>query len=324
MKMFTEQYLNYRLAPMTINRRKKQTYPHSVCGTTYYSGSFDAECFMIADIIATIYIQSLYNRFDGYTNIEGYIDFRKNDKRLIEYMSQRSYETRAYTIDNWEGQFLKTNELTIPIPFKSLKKRFPFLKKYRSYDEMERLLRKVSSCKLGFNYYVRYLQSKDPVQYGIRYFDFSRHMMNLFDLDVDRKAYNTIFNLKFNSYFGFYFLQNITGAYVQQIDSRLYDCSNYAQLLYRYIIANIGGGEIILDRLKVKFGMVDYKNHSQTKKQFKGWLEELVGMNLIESFSMEEDRINVRPDIQNVRPDIENVRPDIFQNRRKVFSIKGL
>ena len=309
MKIYTEQYLNYRLAPLSINKRVKQKYPYRVCETIYYQGFFDAECWMMLDVITTMLIQSIWNNKDGKVDIDGFIDYNRTRADIVERMSVLGKITKNFNIENHVKGYNKVEEFQLfEMKFSRTKEVFPFLKFERARD-MSRVLKKLNKCMFGINYYTRYLKSKNPVEYGINYFDFKQHPMKLFDIYINEKPYDTSYKIFINNYFGYYFYQNVVGLFVHQLDSKLYECSNYAQLLYRYILTSFKHIEI--DRVKSKLNFEGKKNQVDVDKQLEKYLHELASNKLIEDFDIKNSTIDVKFDQGKVGPNLKKVGPNL-------------
>jgi len=140
-----------------------------------------------------------------------------------------------------------------------LKRTFPIFKKYSSKQIFE-LIKKTSECRFQFNYPIRLYDGKkySNFEYTLprctsRLFQVTDHQVSR--ISKDNKILERYYEITFDTFLGYFYIQNLLSCYMDLLPIHFYQMSDYAQLFYRLLILPYFNGvkiPISLDEIKVR------------------------------------------------------------------------
>ncbi len=155
------------------------------------------------------------------------------------------------------------NIITLRLTDGELKKQFPFLKEYTSLD-IHNMLKNTADCKVGMLYPVRFLEGRSTHNKEYNNYNYPCSFFTLTNVECskmskDRHVLERRYTIRFNSYLGYFFIQNVLSCYTDWLPENFYQLSDTAQLYYRRCVIPFYNGvkgtmqiEEVQSRLQLK------------------------------------------------------------------------
>jgi hypothetical protein len=271
MKLASEKNLNKFAFPIFPIRGRTIEHPYLVDsnfgGFALDQGIFGPRNMMVLDILGTFVIHTAYNKAKGAeVDFAKRIPTQKDDRvmgrssdymsyRLLQYLAKHFQRSSAdgivprsyYSDENNLSRVDAANKrakkvVTITFTDFYLKKQLSFLKRHSS-EEIYMMIKETSEAKMRMNYPVRYYD-------GNKYWNFPFHnyndnsscsfftLLNVSNSSVskDGRILDRKYEITFNTFLGYFFVQNCISCYTDLVPDKFYLMSDYAQLFYRHLI----------------------------------------------------------------------------------------
>jgi len=274
-------------------------------------GKLGPKNLMIMDILGTYAIHRTYNIFDdGSMSFRARIPTERNMN--VKHISHAciSYKILGYTMrllpeyhdgripcylyannalpDNVDRIYKRIKRPQYYIIRDSwLKEQLPFLGKYSSKEICE-LITNTGQCALEMTYTIRFWDGKKYQNYpfcnaGVPSTLFTLRKVTAVKTSKDGHILDREYEIAFDTFLGFYFIQNCISGYMDLLPDKFYSLSDYAQLLYRLLILPYYGkvkNPLSLNEIRYR---LDFKTTDtyMVRKVVKGLLEELEAHNFI-------------------------------------------
>jgi len=268
MALAAERHLNKNIFPVMSLKGKEISYPfikkHKDQKMRCTAGKFGPKNMMIMDILGTYVMHNTFNKFD-----DGSIFFtsRIPTERNM-HVRQYSHVCISYKIMSYVNKVLKQHangripnylyvkdalpsnvdkifgRIKLPqrviISDSYLKEQLPFLKIYSS-REIHELIKSTSECALEMTYPIRFFDGKKYEKYPFFNNSIPSTMYRLLNVNVIKTSKNghvldREYEIIFDTFLGYYFVQNCISCYTDLLPDSFYSLSDYAQLLYRLLI----------------------------------------------------------------------------------------
>ena len=153
--------------------------------------------------------------------------------------------------------------ITLNLTDGDLKKHFRFLREYSSLGILG-MFQNAADCKVGMKYPVRFLDMESTHSKEYSNYDCPCSFFTLMDvsgskISKDGHVLERRYTIRFNTYLGYFFIQNIVSCYTDWIPDNFYQLSDTAQLYYRRCVIQYFNGvketlniEEIKSRLQLK------------------------------------------------------------------------
>ncbi len=248
------------------------------------NGVFGEKEMMMMDILATCELHSSYNR-----NKDNVPDFSKMipkmhnprvQKASGSYISKKMLEVFVEKTRNSENDIIpagffdeninvfnskdnKKKRMKIPRKMSftdsSLKQEFPFLKKMSSLKIFE-LIKGLSECTFKMKYPIRFFDGKKYQNFEYNNFCCSSRLFRLVNctgskISKDNKILERFYEIHFDTFLGYFYMQNVLSCYTDLVPGHFYEMSSYAQLFYRLLILPYFGtvkNPISLEEIKAR------------------------------------------------------------------------
>ena len=263
-----EKNLNKNIFPVVSLKGKEISYPFMKQlkdqKMRCTAGKFGSKNLMIMDILGTYAIHWAYNRFDdGSISFTSRIPTDRNMKvkrishagishkilsytaRLLpEYHDGRipSYLYADNALPDSVDRIYKRIKKPLRIKLRDsyLKEQLSFLGKYSSKEICE-LITNTGQCALEMTYPIRFFDGKKPQNFFFNNIGIPSTMYFLRDVKAvktskDGHILDREYEIVFDTFLGFYFIQNCISCYTDLLPDTFYSLSDYAQLLYRLLI----------------------------------------------------------------------------------------
>lgn len=263
-----ERHLNKNIFPVMSVKGKEIGYPFT---KTYKdrkmrctAGKFGPKNMMIMDILGTAMIHGIMNlgndepiSFTARIPTEDNMKIKHYSHAFISHkiLSYVTYYLREYrdgcipsylyeenslpdSVDRTYGRIKRAQSFTVTDSF--LKEQLPFLRRYSSKELCE-LFTSTGECAIEMVYPIRYFDGKKYQNYlfnNIRYPTTFYRLLNVkaFKTSKDGHVLSREYEFMFDTFLGYYFVQNCISCYTDLIPDKFYSLSDYAQLLYRLMI----------------------------------------------------------------------------------------
>lgn len=310
-----EKNLNKNIFPVVSLKGKEISYPFMKQlkdqKMRCTAGKFGSKNLMIMDILGTYAMHWAYNRFDdGSISFTSRIPTDRNMKvshlshagisyKILKYLMRilpeyhdglipsYLYADNALpdSVDRIYGRIKKPQRFKIRDSW--LKDQLPSLGKYSSKEICE-LITNTGQCALEIAYPIRYFDGKKPQNFffnniGIPSTMYSLRNVKAVKTSKDGHILDREYELVFDTFLGFYFIQNCISCYTDLLPDTFYSLSDYAQLLYRLLILPYYKkvkNPLSLKEIRYR---LDFKTKDtyMVRKVVKGLLEELEGNHFI-------------------------------------------
>jgi len=328
MKLASEKALNKFAFPLFNIKGRIITNPCIVEYTSDISfacdqGTFGPNNMMSLDILGTYLIHRIYNSKDY-----GKVDFgcripTSNDGRvkrissnyisykLLKYVTNRFRNTNDNGIvptflygdegklNGIDGENTRAKKvIALKVTDSYLKEQLPFLKKYSS-QQICNMIRQTSESKLRMNYPIRFYDGKNYQNFPYNNYNENGScgfftLLNVSNSNVskDNHILAREYEISFNTFLGYWFVQNCVSCYTDLLPGKFYLMSDYAQLFYRLLILPYYGGvknPIIVDEIRKRL-VFKTKDTFMVRQVIKRILDELESNSFIRD--PKEDKLN--------------------------------
>ncbi|OQA17923.1 MAG: hypothetical protein BWY61_02087 [Firmicutes bacterium ADurb.Bin354] len=227
-------------------------------------GKLGPKNMMIMDILGTYAIHCSYNNYDdGSIRFTSRIPTERNMKVRSISHAYISHKILSYTVrllpeyhDGRIPSYLYANNalpdsvdriykrikkpLRITLRDSYLKDQIPFLGKYSS-KELSELITNTGQCALEMTYPIRFYNGNKYDNFFFNNIGVPSTLYTLYDVKAvktskDGHILDRQYDIIFDTFLGFYFIQNSISCYTDLIPDKFYSLSDYAQLLYRLLI----------------------------------------------------------------------------------------
>lgn len=310
-----ERHLNKNIFPVMSVKGKEIGYPFI---KTYKdrkmrctAGKFGPKNMMMMDILGTATIHWFMNMGkDEPISFTSRIPTEKNAKikyvsgayvshKILSYVIRYLREYRDGCIPSYlyEENSLPDSvdrtygRIKIPRTFRIsdsyLKDQLPFLRRYSSKELCE-LITSTGKCAFEMVYPIRYFDGKNYQNYLFNNINYPSTFYRLLEVRTlktskDGHVLSREYDIKFDTFLGYYFVQNCTSCYTDLIPDKFYSLSDYAQLLYRLmILPYYGKAKIPLSLEEIRYCLdLKTKDTYMVRKVVRRLLEELEAHHLI-------------------------------------------
>jgi hypothetical protein len=328
MKLASEKNLNKFAFPLFNIKGRIITTPCVVEHSSDISfacdqGTFGPNNMMILDILGTYLIHHVYNLKD-----RTQIDFgcripTSNDGRvkrissnyisykLLKYVTNRFRNTNDNGIvptflysdegnlNGIDGENTRTKKvITLKVTDSYLKEQLPFLKAYSSQQICD-MIKQTSETKLRMNYPIRFYDGKNYQNFPYNNYNENGScsfftLLNVSNSNVskDNHILAREYEISFNTFLGYWFVQNCVSCYTDLLPGKFYLMSDYAQLFYRLLILPYFNGvknPISVDEIRKRL-VFKTKDTYMVRKVIKRILDELESNSFIRD--PKEDKLN--------------------------------
>jgi hypothetical protein len=268
MALAAERHLNKNIFPVMSLKGKQISYPFIKKSKDQKmrctAGKFGPKNMMIMDILGTYVMHNAFTKFDdGSISFTSWLPTERNMHVKHHSHSCISYKIMNYVnkvlpqhangripdylywkdalpkdVDRSFGRIKKPQRIKISDAY--LKEQLPFLKKYSS-KEIHNLIKSTSECAIEMTYPIRFFDGKKYKKYPFFNNSIPSTMYRLINVNViktskDDHVLDREYEIVFDTFLGYYFVQNCISCYTDLIPDRFYSLSDYAQLLYRLLI----------------------------------------------------------------------------------------
>lgn len=279
MKLVTEKNLNKYAYPVFPIKGRSIELPYRVNPDVdifnCVEGYMKPSNWLVMDILATYVIQYIY--YYKAKNVP--IDFKnkiptsrdkiahrcscaKMDKFIIsELIEQSKISTTGHLDEGGAYQRVMTRHgvsQVRPIPNimftdRELKKHISFLRKYSSQQLCDMFIN-AAACKVGMRYPVLISESGRYMKIQYNNFNcpcsfFTISKIDDSNISKDGHVLERRYEIKFDTYLGYFFIQNVLSCYVDLLPYSFYKMSDYAQLYYRFMVLTYFNN--IKDRIRI-------------------------------------------------------------------------
>lgn len=327
MKLASEKNLNKFAFPLFNIKGRPIKNPcvvkyNSNVGFICDQGTFGPKNMMILDILGTYLIHSFYNLKDRDgvdfscripTSNDGrvkYLSSAYTSYKLLRFLAKRfqtgtesivaesyySDEGRMYSIDPDNPRIKKV--VTIKITDGNLKGQLPFLKKYSS-QQIRDMIIQTSECRIRMNYPIRFYDGKNYQNFPYNNYNENGSCSFFTLLNVrnskkskDGHVLEREYQITFNTFLGYFFVQNCLSCYTDLLPGKFYLMSDYAQLFYRLLILpfyNNVKNPISINEIRKRL-VLKTKDTYMVRKVVKRILDELESNSFISN--PKEDKLN--------------------------------
>lgn len=263
-----ERHMNKNIFPIMSLKGKEIGYPfikkYKDRKMRCTGGKLGPKNMMIMDVLGTYVMHSIYSKSDdGSINFSSRIPTERNMhvkqyshagisfkilKYIIPILGQHRdgcipnylYCENALpsSIDRIYGRIKRP--LKIQIKDSYLKEQLTFLKEYSS-KELHDLIKSTGECALEMTYPIRFFDGKNYQNFFFINNGIPSTLYRLLNVNVAKTSKNghildREYEIMFDTFLGYYFTQNCTSCYTDLIPEKFYSLSDYAQLLYRFLI----------------------------------------------------------------------------------------
>ena len=123
---------------------------------------------------------------------------------------------------------------------RELKKQISFLRKYSSQQLCD-MFKNAATCKVGMRYPVLVSERGKYMKYEYNNYNcpcsfFTITKITNSNISKDGHVLERLYNITFDTYLGYFFIQNVLSCYVDLLPYSFYKMSDYAQLYYRFMV----------------------------------------------------------------------------------------
>jgi hypothetical protein len=292
-KLVAEKNLNKFTYPVINIKGKRTNYPYSINWNQKVfickKGLFGSKERMLMDIFGTLTMHSAYNQVTEFepiflrripTSNDPNVKKASNlfiSKKLLDwffYEKERdpwndtiapgyfggSNYSIPIAVDGRNQRMKKPRTLYFSDTF--LKKQLPFLKKYSSKRILE-MIERTSECEFQFDYPIRFYDGEKYQNYNWFIPNCGSRLFNLVNVvetkkSRDNKILERSYEIHFDTFLGYFYMQNILSCYTDLVPYHFYEMSDYAQLFYRLLILPYYNGvkiPISLEEIRVRLAL---------------------------------------------------------------------
>jgi len=289
MILVTEKNLNKFAYPVFSAKGRNITTPYSIEESTgkfiCQEGFMKPSNWIMMDILGTYIYHVAYRhpqdpidcnkkKYNAKDSEAYYTSRYGMNEDVLDALIRRSQDYKTGIIDDAEYKEITEDYyhdrdipprkiITLNLTDGDLKKHFPFLKEYSSLDILN-MIESTADCKVGMMYPVRFLDMESTHSKQYSNYDCPCSFFTLTDItgtkmSKDRHVLERRYALRFNTYLGYFFIQNIVSCYTDWIPDNFYRLSDTAQLYYRRCVIQYFNGvketlniEEIKSRLQLK------------------------------------------------------------------------